>query len=92
MESLKQFEKIYDDIEQILKNSVWLQAAFNAQVSEVTDDQLREISKYIKQHENTTNRGISRTILVVLKPFKEHSIIKLQYELFSSKLKNHEEI
>ena len=90
MNSLKEstYMKIYDDVERILESKpVYVLGAMVGRTSPVTDTKLEALVKYAKSFDGDTDRGKLRTVLVILKPYKNHPIIKETAELLANQLR-----
>ena len=90
MNSLKEstYTKIYDDVEKILGSKpVYILGALVDRTSPVTDKKLEALVEYAKGFDGDNDRGKLRTILVILKPYKNHPIIKETAELLANQLR-----
>jgi hypothetical protein len=85
----EQLEKIYDDVEQIFNSKpVYVLGENIGRTSKVTDEHLSELNKYVIQFNGEENLGKLRTLLVILKPYKNHPIIKDTAELLANQLRS----
>lgn len=83
---LERFDKIYDDVDYILKNNPhYLDGIYIGEP--VDNSKLIELKEYAEKYLNETDRGILRTILFCLKPHSNNEIIKDVYNNLWEKLK-----
>jgi hypothetical protein len=90
MNSLKEssYMKIYDAAEKILGSKpIYILGAIVDRTSQVTDKKLEALVEYAKGFEGDPDRGKLRTMLVILKPYKNHPIIKETAELLANQLR-----
>lgn len=79
MKDLAIYEKLYDDCESILNGEKWLDT-FTGKLTDIPNiERLELFNTYLKQYLNESNSGILRTLLIISKPYKNHSIITETY-------------
>lgn len=89
MSEVNEYSKIYDDVEKIFNSEpVYMMGAYVGRTSPVTDDNLLELNEYAKRFDGEANSGKLRTILVILKPYKNHPIIKDTAETLADQLRS----
>lgn len=86
-ELTKELEKIYDDTEKILGKQVYVLGQLIGRTERGTDEKLKELDKYSQKFLEEENRGKLRTILIILKPYKNNEIIKDTAEKLANKLR-----
>lgn len=75
--SLEPYEKIYRDTDKILGNPSYILGALAGRDKKLTFAGLNELKNYAEKFsEAGCNRGVLRTILIVLKPYKDNAVTK----------------
>ena len=87
MEGLEKYEKVYEDTRKILGDPIYVVGALVGRTERTTDEKLKELNEYAKNFLEEDNRGMLRTILIVLKPYKNHDIIKDTAAVLADKLR-----
>ena len=70
------YKKIYDDTDKILGKPVMDMALLVGRTNPPTDDTLDKLNEYAKPFITETHRGLIKTILIVLKPYKDNPRLK----------------
>ena len=87
-ETLEPYHKIYEDVRKIFNGeSIYILGEYAGQTNNVTDNQLIELEQYAKRFDGEENRGKLRTILIILKPYKNHYLIKDTANLLADQLR-----
>jgi hypothetical protein len=88
-EILSPYEQIYADVEKIFESRpVYILGAYAGRTSPATDEKLAELAEYAKKFDGEENNGKLRTILVILKPYKNNPIIKETADLLADQLRS----
>ena len=74
--NLEPYEKIYKDTDEILGKAGYYMGALVGREKPSDDESLIELRNYAEQFREETNKGVLRTMLIVLKPYREHEIIE----------------
>lgn len=89
MSEVNEYSKIYDDVEKIFNSKpVYILGGYVGRTSPVTDEGLSKLNEYAKSFDGEENRGKLRTILVIIKPYKNHPIIKETAETLANQLRS----
>lgn len=89
MSEVNEYLKIYDDVEKIFNSKpVYILGAYTGRTSPVTDEGLSKLNEYAKSFDGEENNGKLRTILVIIKPYKNHPIIKDTAEILANQLRS----
>jgi hypothetical protein len=86
-EAMIRYEKIYEDTEKIMGKPLYYMGALIGRTERTTEEKLKDLEQYAQKFINEEDRGSLRTILVILKPFKNHEIIKDTAEKLATKLR-----
>jgi len=89
---VQRIEKIYNDIDKILGAPVYINGLFVKRETDrrnngVTDEKLEMVNKYLEDFLDEENRGILRTILVCLKPYKNNPIVADNLKILADRLR-----
>lgn len=89
---VQRIEQIYTDIDKILGKPVYINGALVKRETDrrndgVTDEKLERINRYLEDFLGEENRGILRTILVCLKPYKNNTIIADNLKILADRLR-----
>ena len=76
MGGLAIYEKVYNDTDKILGNPAYFDGVLVGRDKKISDEGLEELKVYAEQFLSEENKGLLRTILIVLKPYRNNSIIK----------------
>jgi hypothetical protein len=89
MSNLNEYEQIYADVEEIFESKpVYVLGAYAGRTSPVADEKLTALAEYAKRFDGEENSGKLRTILVILKPYKNNPIIKETADLLADQLRS----
>jgi len=75
-DSMESYEKIYKDTDEILGNPLYILGGLAGRDKKITYEGLNKLREYAEKFLGCKNRGVLRTILIVLKPYKNNHIIK----------------
>jgi hypothetical protein len=87
MEGLEKYDKIYQETESIIGCPYYDMGAVVGRSKKVGDKELKELNEYSQQFLEEENRGILRTILIILKPYRNNEIIQDTFTKLADKLR-----
>jgi hypothetical protein len=68
--NMEKFHNMYEDCRLIMGSQAHIDNVFGVKTQEPKTNQLEELSKYAEQFKEEECRGTLRTMLVILKPYK----------------------
>jgi len=84
---MERFEKIYNDTDKILGNPIYALGGLAGRSKTISDEGLTKLKEYSEKFLNCEDRGELRTILIVLKPYRNNEITKQICDKLSAKLR-----
>ena len=73
--TMESYAKMYEDTDKILGKPIIEFGLLIGRSIKPTDEVLSELNEYSKKFINETDRGTIKTILIILKPYRENPIL-----------------
>jgi len=85
--SLEPYDKIYRDTDKILGSPLYILGGLAGRDKKISDEELNELKNYAEGISGGVDKGVLKTILIVLKPYKNNDIIKSTFDKLADELR-----